>query len=194
MTAHHPRWALAWKFPPEEAHSVLLDVEWQTGRTGNITPVARIAPQRVGGVTVENTTLHNVGEVDRLGINIGDKVLIVRRGDVIPKIEQALGPATQDDLNGRFHADGEAFTGILPAPAPIPTPTACPACLGSVEVEGAFLKCMNLFCEARTVARCCTGVALWNLMGWVRNLLTSCWMLAISARAPTCTDSPWTTF
>jgi len=150
MTAHHPRWALAWKFPPEEAHSVLLDVEWQTGRTGNITPVARIAPQRVGGVTVENTTLHNVGEVDRLGINIGDKVLIVRRGDVIPKIEQALGPATQNDLNGRFHADGEAFTGILPASAPIPTPTACPACLGSVEVEGAFLKCMNLFCEART--------------------------------------------
>ncbi|RJU95575.1 MAG: DNA ligase (NAD(+)) LigA [Candidatus Poseidoniales archaeon] len=150
MTAHHPRWALAWKFPPEEAHSVLLDVEWQTGRTGNITPVARIAPQRVGGVTVENTTLHNVGEVERLGINIGDKVLIVRRGDVIPKIEQALGPATQDDLKGRFHADGEAFTGVLPATSAISTPTACPACQGSVEVEGAFLKCMNLFCEART--------------------------------------------
>ena len=150
MTAHHPRWALAWKFPPEEAHSVLLDVEWQTGRTGNITPVARIAPQRVGGVTVENTTLHNVGEVQRLGINIGDKVLIVRRGDVIPKIEQALGPATQDDLKGRFHADGEAFTGVLPATSAISTPTACPACQGSVEVEGAFLKCMNLFCEART--------------------------------------------
>ena len=150
MTAHHPRWALAWKFPPEEAHSVLLDVEWQTGRTGNITPVARIAPQRVGGVTVENTTLHNVGEVERLGINIGDRVLIVRRGDVIPKIEQALGPATQDDLKGRFHADGEAFTGVLPATSAISTPTACPACQGSVEVEGAFLKCMNLFCEART--------------------------------------------
>ena len=150
MTAHHPRWALAWKFPPEEAHSVLLDVEWQTGRTGNITPVARIAPQRVGGVTVENTTLHNVGEVERLGINIGDKVLIVRRGDVIPKIEQALGPAKAEDLSGRFHADGEAFTGVLPATSAIPTPTSCPACLGSVEVEGAFLKCMNLFCEART--------------------------------------------
>ena len=93
MTAHHPRWALAWKFPPEEAISVLLDVEWQTGRTGNITPVARIAPQRVGGVTVENTTLHNMGEVARLELDIGDKVLIVRRGDVIPKIEQGLGRA-----------------------------------------------------------------------------------------------------
>ena len=150
MTAHHPRWALAWKFPPEEAYSVLLDVEWQTGRTGNITPVARIAPQRVGGVTVENTTLHNVGEVDRLGINIGDKVLIVRRGDVIPKIEQALGPAEPKDLAGRFHADGEAFTGSLPEPGAISTPDACPACEGHVEIEGAFLKCVNLFCEART--------------------------------------------
>ena len=150
MTAHHPRWALAWKFPPEEAFSVLLDVEWQTGRTGNITPVARIAPQRVGGVTVENTTLHNVGEVSRLDISIGDKVLIVRRGDVIPKIEQALGPATASDLADRFHADGEAFNGALPAHRPIPTPTACPACEGQVELEGAFLKCTNLFCEART--------------------------------------------
>ena len=69
MTAHHPRWALAWKFPPEEAHSVLMDVEWQTGRTEHHAR-GRIAP-RVGGVTVENTTLHNMGEVDRLGINIG---------------------------------------------------------------------------------------------------------------------------
>ena len=60
MTAHHPRWALAWKFPPEEAYSVLMDVEWQTGRTGNITPVARIAPQRVGGVTVENLSLIHI--------------------------------------------------------------------------------------------------------------------------------------
>ena len=150
MTAHHPRWALAWKFPPEEAFSVLLDVEWQTGRTGNITPVARIAPQRVGGVTVENTTLHNVGEVDRLGINIGDKVLIVRRGDVIPKIEQALGPATEDDLKGRFHADGEPFKGSLPVLKAVPIPSSCPACGGAVVLEGAFLKCPDLLCDART--------------------------------------------
>ena len=150
MTAHHPRWALAWKFPPEEAFSVLLDVEWQTGRTGNITPVARIAPQRVGGVTVENTTLHNVGEVERLGINLGDKVLIVRRGDVIPKIEQALGPASPNDLDGRFHASGEPFTGQLPVHAPISSPSTCPACDGQVELEGAFLKCVDIFCVART--------------------------------------------
>ena len=150
MTAHHPRWALAWKFPPEEAYSVLMDVEWQTGRTGNITPVARIAPQRVGGVTVENTTLHNMGEVDRLGINIGDKVLIVRRGDVIPKIEQALGPATAEDLSGRVHADGAPFSASLPERRSIPVPVSCPACGGHVEIEGAFLKCPNLLCDART--------------------------------------------
>ena len=150
MTAHHPRWALAWKFPPEEATSVLMDVEWQTGRTGNITPVARIAPQRVGGVTVENTTLHNVGEVERLDISIGDKVLIVRRGDVIPKIEQALGRATQADIDGRFHASGDPFVAALPPSSTIEPPTSCPACEGEVEVEGAFLKCLNLFCDART--------------------------------------------
>ncbi|MCH1540974.1 MAG: NAD-dependent DNA ligase LigA [Candidatus Poseidonia sp.] len=150
MTAHHPRWALAWKFPPEEATSVLLDVEWQTGRTGNITPVARIAPQRVGGVTVENTTLHNLGEVLRLELKIGDKVLIVRRGDVIPKIERSLGPATGEDLLNRFHASGEPFGGTLPATSTINPPAFCPTCQSPIEEDGAFLKCLNLMCDART--------------------------------------------
>ena len=94
----------AWKFPSQEATSVLLGVDWQTGRTGAITPVARIAPQMVGGVTVENVTLHNVGEVERLGIKVGDKVKITRRGDVIPKIIENLGQASQADLKGRFPA------------------------------------------------------------------------------------------
>ena len=150
MTAHHPRWALAWKFPPEEAYSVLMDVEWQTGRTGNITPVARIAPQRVGGVTVENTTLHNVGEVARLGVHIGDKVLIVRRGDVIPKIERSFGQASPSDIQGRFHASGEPFLAPLPPPRRIVSPAHCPTCAGEVVTEGAFLKCTNLLCDART--------------------------------------------
>jgi len=150
MTAHHPRWALAWKFPPEEATSVLMGVEWQTGRTGNITPVARIAPQRVGGVTVENTTLHNLGEVQRLNVNIGDKVLIVRRGDVIPKIEKGLGRASKADLLGRVHASGEPYEATLPEQISISAPETCPACGGEIEEEGAFLKCPELFCEART--------------------------------------------
>ena len=149
MTAHHPRWALAWKFPPEEATSVLLDVDWQTGRTGTITPVARIAPQRVGGVTVENTTLHNLGEVQRLDIQIGDKIRIVRRGDVIPKIEAGLGAATQSDVDGRTHADGEPFTGRLPERRKITPPDSCPACAGPIEIEGAFIRCTDVQCSAR---------------------------------------------
>ena len=149
-TAHHPRWALAWKFPPEEAKSVLMEVNWQTGRTGAVTPVARIAPQTVGGVTVEHTTLHNVGEVERLGLKIGDGVLIVRRGDVIPKIESGLGQASASDLAGRFHADGTEFSEKLPERTPISIPSHCPACDAELQVEGAFLRCMDIMCDART--------------------------------------------
>ena len=149
MTAHHPRWALAWKFPSQEATSVLLGVDWQTGRTGAVTPVARIAPQMVGGVTVENVTLHNVGEVKRLGVRIGDKVTITRRGDVIPKIIENLGPASDADLQDRFHADGSVFTGEL-VTEKIKIPTDCPACSRTLNMEGAFLRCTALDCDART--------------------------------------------
>ena len=148
-TAHHPRWALAWKFPPEEATTVLLDIDWQTGRTGAVTPVARVAPVVVSGVTVENTTLHNVGEVERLGVSIGDKVRVVRRGDVIPKIIETLGPAKSSDLQGRFHADGESFTGELPTRASPHIPEACPECSTELKLDGAFLRCSNLSCPAR---------------------------------------------
>ena len=149
MTAHHPRWALAWKFPSQEAISVLLGVDWQTGRTGAVTPVARIAPQMVGGVTVENVTLHNVGEVERLGIKVGDKVKITRRGDVIPKIIENLGQASQADLDGRFHADGTQFSGDLTF-QDIEIPNECPACSRYLVMEGAFLRCIALECDART--------------------------------------------
>tara|TARA_B110000444_G_scaffold211181_1_gene206905 strand:+ start:19859 stop:21877 length:2019 start_codon:yes stop_codon:yes gene_type:complete len=154
MTAHHPRWALAWKFPSQEAQSVLLDVDWQTGRTGAITPVARIAPQMVGGVTVENVTLHNVGEVERLGVRIGDKVTITRRGDVIPKIIENLGRANNSDMSGRFHADGTSFIGEL-SHGDIVIPSECPACNRELTTEGAFLRCIALECDAR-VARALT--------------------------------------
>ena len=149
MTAHHPRWALAWKFPSQEATSVLLGVDWQTGRTGAVTPVARIAPQMVGGVTVENVTLHNVGEVERLEIKVGDKVKITRRGDVIPKIIENLGQASQVDLQGRFHADGTQFSGELTF-QDIAIPNECPACSRDLVMEGAFLRCIALECDART--------------------------------------------
>ena len=149
QTAHHPRWALAWKFPPEEATTVLLDIDWQTGRTGAVTPVARVAPVVVSGVTVENTTLHNVGEVERLGISIGDKVRIVRRGDVIPKIIESLGRGDDRDLEGRFHADGTAFSGTLPPQSPPQIPKCCPECETELQLDGAFLRCTNLSCPSR---------------------------------------------
>ena len=151
MTAHHPRWALAWKFPPDEATTVLMGVRWQTGRTGAVTPVALVAPVVVSGVTVEKTTLHNAGEVERLGIKIGDKVRVVRRGDVIPKVIESLGPAVKADLAGRKHADGEDFAGELPKPTKIEIQSHCPRCEEELVVEGAFLKCLNLSCGARHV-------------------------------------------
>ena len=148
-TAHHPRWALAWKFPPEEAVTVLMDVYWQTGRTGNVTPVSRVAPVVVSGVTVENTTLHNKGEVERLGIMVGDRVRVVRRGDVIPKITEVMGPADEDDLLGRAHSDGTAFSEPLPARKKISAPTTCPRCSTELIVDGAFIRCTNIHCPSR---------------------------------------------
>ena len=148
-TAHHPRWALAWKFPPEEAVTVLMDVFWQTGRTGNVTPVSRVAPVVVSGVTVENTTLHNKGEVERLGIMVGDRVRVVRRGDVIPKITEVMGPAVEDDLSGRSHSDGKPFSEPLPARTSVPVPTNCPRCSTELIVDGAFIRCTNIECPSR---------------------------------------------
>ena len=148
-TAHHPRWALAWKFPPEEATTVLMGVEWQTGRTGNVTPVSKVAPVVVSGVTVESTTLHNRGEVERLGLMIGDKVRVVRRGDVIPKIVEVLGPAVDSDLSGRRHSDGTTFQLPLPPRTKVAMPTECPRCKTMLVEDGAFIRCTNLNCPSR---------------------------------------------
>ena len=144
MTAHHPRWALAWKFPPEEASTVLMDVDWQVGRTGTVTPVARVAPVTVSGVTVENVTLHNLGEVDRLKISIGDKVKLVRRGDVIPKIVAVIGKATIADIEGRIHSDGAQFNENLPEYSQIIIPTLCPRCETNLTHDGAFLSLIHI--------------------------------------------------
>lgn len=131
--ARSPRWAVAYKFPAEERSTKVLDVEFQVGRTGTITPVARLDPVFVGGVTVSNTTLHNMDEIDRLGLRIGDTVIVRRAGDVIPKIVKVLQPEKNKNAQA------------------IVVPRTCPACGSAVEKDGEVLyRCSaGIICPAQ---------------------------------------------
>jgi DNA ligase (NAD+) len=130
-TAKAPRWAIAFKFPAEQQKTVVESIEVQVGRTGTLTPVAHLRAVQVGGVTVSRATLHNEDEIGRLGVEIGDTVLIERSGDVIPKVVRVVEKAA--------------------SPRPFRMPAECPVCGGRVvRQEGeAARRCINTNCPAR---------------------------------------------
>ncbi|WP_339460402.1 NAD-dependent DNA ligase LigA [Pseudomonas sp. EA_105y_Pfl2_R69] len=144
--ARTPHWAIAHKFPAMEELTELLDVEFQVGRTGAVTPVARLKPVKVAGVTVSNASLHNMDEVARLGLMIGDTVIIRRAGDVIPQVVQVVSERRPADAR------------------PVLTPAQCPVCGSHVErtqlvkrskgkesfSEGSIYRCVGrLSCQAQ---------------------------------------------
>jgi DNA ligase (NAD+) len=132
-TVKVPRFSVAYKFPAIEKITTIKDIILQVGRTGAVTPVAIVEPTDIDGVIVERATLHNFDEIDRKDIRLGDKVIILRSGDVIPKIIKVL---THERSGGEL---------------PYERPTHCPVCKSELLDEGVLLKCQNLECDARVV-------------------------------------------
>ncbi|MDN8449174.1 NAD-dependent DNA ligase LigA [Acinetobacter baumannii] len=134
--SREPRWATAYKFPAQAALTTVEQIDWQVGRTGTLTPVARLNPVFVGGVTVSNVTLHNIGEIHRLDVRIGDTVSVYRTGDVIPKVEKVwpeFRPAETEVVH---------------------LPESCPVCASPVVMpEGeALARCSGgLYCAAQRI-------------------------------------------
>ena len=133
-----PRWAIAGKFPAAQGTTRVLEVVYQVGRTGAVTPVAKLQPVAVGGVTISNATLHNFDEIDRLGLQLGDTVVIERAGDVIPKVVRVVQTARDS------------------AARPIEPPQVCPSCESPLERREAavVLRCLQGFiCPAQQKER-----------------------------------------
>jgi DNA ligase (NAD+) len=138
MTLKSPRWAMAYKFPAHHATTQVLEVMPSVGRTGTVTPVAKLKPVACGGVTISSASLHNYDEVQRLGVKIGDWVVIQRAGEVIPQVVKVIDSKRMGDEQ------------------PIRIPTHCPECGGAIDkekVEEVAYRCVNPFCPAQRVRR-----------------------------------------
>ncbi|WAI88716.1 DNA ligase [Psychrobacter sp. SC65A.3] len=134
--SREPRWATAYKFPAETVMTRLHTIEWQVGRTGAITPVGKLEPVKVGGVTVSNVTLHNFGEIQRLDVRAGDMVSVHRAGDVIPKVTRVWTDQRPENSE------------------PVKLPSTCPVCDSPVVLpkDEALARCTGgLFCPAQQV-------------------------------------------
>lgn len=132
-TVKYPRWMVAFKFPALEKHTKIESISLQVGRTGVVTPVANVTPVSIEGATIERATLHNFDEIERMDLKKGDEVIIIRSGDVIPKITKVL----YDRRDGTQES--------------ISRPTMCPICQSELLDEGTLIKCQNLSCDARVV-------------------------------------------
>ena len=130
-TAKAPRWAIAFKYPAEQAVTSLLEVEWQVGKGGTLTPRATMEPVHVAGTTVRHATLHNIEEIRRKDLRIGDRVIIEKAGEIIPQVVAAI---VDDRTGGEREIEG---------------PAACPACDGGVEQEGPKIFCISPECPAQ---------------------------------------------
>jgi DNA ligase (NAD+) len=137
MTTHHPRWAIAFKFKARQATSKLLQVEFQVGRTGSVTPVAKIEPAQIGGVTVTSISLHNEDFIKEKNIMLGDTLLVERAGDVIPYVVKSFPELRKGNEKS------------------IAFPTHCPVCQSELTKpeEEAVWRCNNEECEAQVVER-----------------------------------------
>ena len=133
-TGHHPRWAIAFKFESAEGETMVKAIEIQVGRTGRITPVARVQPVVISGATIANVTLHNQEYIDMLELAVGDRVAVSRRGDVIPAVERVV----EKNETG-------ATTWKLPG--------ACPTCGSALELRGAHHFCPNADCPDQVRGR-----------------------------------------
>jgi DNA ligase (NAD+) len=170
--SREPRWAVAHKYPAEEARTVVLAIDVQVGRTGALTPVAKLQPVFVGGVTVSNATLHNEEEVRRKDVRVGDSVIVRRAGDVIPEVVSVVLEARPMSA-----AEDDLFA-TVPLYPPFALPEICPQCESNIvrEEGDTIVRCSGgLVCPAQARGRCCISpvAARWTSRDWAKNLSTS---------------------